>query len=192
LEKNRDKAQLKGKEILGKKVLILGETGSGKTKLAAQLLRELMMLVKPEEITVIDLAPQRVGEIGGKLTEYVNINSRVRYLSPRIVYTPRLAGTSREQVLHYAEQNRENMEPLLNRFIRNVTEVLVLNDATLYLHSGKLEIVLECMRLSKTFLATAYYGSKLAKDLGTGISSRERQLTDKLATFTDLTVTSAI
>ena len=188
MEKNKNKAQLKGKEILGKKVLLFGEAGSGKTKLAAQLLRELMMLVNPEEITVIDLAPQRVSEIGGKLTDYVNINSRVRYLSPENVYTPRLAGASPKQVLHYAELNRKNMEPVLRKFIQNVTEVLVLNDVTLYLHSGKLETVLKCVRLANTLLATAYYGSKLAEDLGTGISSKEKQLTDKLATSMDLTV----
>lgn len=187
MEKNKNKAQLKGKEILGNKVLLLGEAGSGKTKLAAQLLRELMMLVNPEEITVIDLAPQRVGGIGGKLTEYVNMTSGVKYFSPENVYTPRLAGASPKQVLHYAELNRKNMEPLLNKFIRNVTEVLVLNDVTLYLHSGKLETVLKCVRLAKTFLATAYCGSKLAEDLGTGISSKEKQLADKLATSMDLT-----
>ncbi len=188
MARNKQKVQLKGRKILGKKVLILGEAGSGKTKLAATLLRELMMLVNPEKITVIDLAPQRVGEIGGKSTDYVNIGGGVKYFSPKKVYTPRLAGTSPEQVLHYAELNRKSMEPLLNRFIRNATEVLVLNDVTLYLHSGKLETVLKCVRLAKTFLATAYYGSKLAKDLGTGISSRERQLTDKLATFMELVI----
>ena len=101
--KSKNEVRLKGREILGKKVLILGEVGSGKTKLAAKLLRELMMLVSPEEITVIDLAPQRVGEIGGKLTEYVNMTSGVKYFSPKNVYTPRLAGTSPNQVLHYAE-----------------------------------------------------------------------------------------
>jgi hypothetical protein len=180
--------QLKGKEILGKKVLILGEAGSGKTKLAAELLQELMMLVSPERITVVDLAPQRIGEIGGKLTDYVNLIGRVKYLSPKNVYTPRLAGTSPKQVLHYADLNRKNMEPLLNEFIRNTTEVLILNDVTLYLHLGKLETVLKCVRSAKTFLATAYYGSKLANDLGTKISSRERQLTDKLATFMELII----
>ena len=188
MEKNKKNVQLKGREILGKKVLILGEAGSGKTELAAQLLRELITLVDPEEITVIDLAPRRVGEIGGKLTEHMTITGGVKYFTPQNVYTPRLAGTSPEQVLHYAELNRKSMEPLLNRFIRSVTEVLVLNDVTLYLHSGKLETVLTCVRLAKTFLATAYYGSKLAKDLGTGISSKERQLTEKLATFMELTV----
>lgn len=188
MAKNKQKVQLKGREILGKKVLILGEAGSGKTKLAAELLQELMMLVSPERITVVDLAPQRIGEIGGKLTDYVNLIGRVKYLSPKNVYTPRLAGTSPKQVLHYADLNRKNMEPLLNEFIRNTTEVLILNDVTLYLHLGKLETVLKCVRSAKTFLATAYYGSKLANDLGTKISSRERQLTDKLATFMELII----
>jgi hypothetical protein len=64
----------------------------------------------------------------------------------------------------------------------------VVNDITLYLHLGELKTVLECIKLAKTFLATAYYDSKLAEDLGTGISLRERQLTDKLAAFMDLVV----
>lgn len=186
--KNKEKVQLKGREVLGKKIVILGEVGSGKTKLAAELLREFMTLMNPQEITVIDLAPKRIGGIGGKLTEYVNMNSGVIYLSPKNVYTPRLASTSPKQLLLYAELNRKIMEPLLNRFIQNVTEVLVLNDVTLYLHSGKLETVLKCARLTKTFLVTAYYGSKLSKDLETGISSREKRLTEKLATTMDLTI----
>jgi GTPase SAR1 family protein len=188
LEKNKQKNQLKGKEILGKKVLILGEAGSGKTKLTAQLLQELMSIVDPKSISVIDLAPKRVGAFGGKLTEYLSISGRVKYYSPKRVYTPRLSGKSSKQILHYAELNKKNMQPLFNEFIQNATEVLVINDITLYLHLGELEIVLECVKLAKTFLATAYYGSKLAEDLGTGISLRERQLTNRLAAFMDLVV----
>lgn len=188
MAKNKKGVRLKGKEILGKKVLILGEAGSGKTKAAAKILRELTRLVDPEEITIIDLSPPRIGEIGGKITEYLNINSGVKCFSPKNVYTPRLTGNSPEQVLHYAKLNRKSMKPLLDRFFRNATKVLVLNDVTLYLHLGQLENVLKCVRLAETFLGTAYYGLRLDKDLGTGISSRERQLTDELAAFMDLVV----
>ncbi|MDI6691137.1 MAG: DUF87 domain-containing protein [Candidatus Bathyarchaeota archaeon] len=188
MERNKQKVQLNGKEILGKKVLILGEAGSGKTRLAAQLLQELMDLVNSERISVIDLAPKRVGEFGGKLTDYLSIGGKVKYYSPKQVYTPRLSGKSPKQILHYTELNRRNMQPLFNNFIRNSTGVLVINDITLYLHSGELKTVLQCVQLAKTFLATAYYGSKLAEDLGTGISLRERQLTDRLAAFMDLVV----
>ncbi len=188
MEKNKQKLKLKGKEILSKKVLILGETGSGKTRQAAKLLTEFMTLIKLEKITIIDLAPQRAGEIGGKITDYLKIPSEVKYLSPKNVYTPRLAGKSPEQILRYAELNRKNMEPLLKEFVRNASEVLVLNDVTLYLHLGELENVLKCVRLANTVLVTAYYGSKLDNDLRTEISLRERKLTEKLASFMDLVV----
>lgn len=188
MAKNEQEVRLRGTDILGKKVLILGETGSGKTKLAAKLFKELTMLLDPEQITVIDLAPQRVGKIGGKITDYVNVGGKANYLSPETAYTPRLSGKSPDQVLHLARLNRERMEPLLNRFIQDPTEALVINDITLYLHLGKLETVLKCVRLANTFLGTAYYGSKLAEDLGTGISVKEKQRTDKLAASMDLTV----
>jgi len=186
--KNRQEIKLEGKDILGKKVLILGESGSGKTKLATKLLQELMVLVSSKEITVIDLAPQKTEKVGGKLTDYMDSINGVKYLSPEEVYTPRLAGTSPEEVRRYAELNRKIMDPLLKDFIENPTEALIINDITLYFHIGTLEKVLKCLKLTKTFLATAYYGSKLAEDLGTGISARERQLTDRLATFMDLVV----
>jgi energy-coupling factor transporter ATP-binding protein EcfA2 len=188
LAKNSLKLKLKAADILGRKTLITGESGSGKTKLAARLLEELTLLIRPEKITVVDLAPRRVGRIGGKIPDYADVGSKVRYLSPEIVYTPRLTGESCEQVLHLARLNRKNMEPLLNQFIQNPTEALIVNDITLYLHLGKLEKVLDCVRVARTFLATAYYGSKLANDFGAGISSREERQTDKLAAFMDLTV----
>jgi GTPase SAR1 family protein len=182
------KAELKGEDVLDKKVLILGEVGSGKTKLAARLIQELMQLVGPKEITVIDLAPERKGIVGGKLIDYADLIGKVKYLSPEKVYTPRLSGSSREEVLRYAKLNKETMKPLLKEFIANPTRALIVNDVTLYLHLGKLETVLKCASLARTFLVTAYYGSRLAEDLGTGISRRERQLIDELATFMDLVI----
>ncbi|MDH5787490.1 MAG: hypothetical protein OEZ40_04270, partial [Candidatus Bathyarchaeota archaeon] len=75
-----------------------------------------------------------------------------------------------------------------NNFAKNPTEAIIINDITLYLHRGELKTVMKCVRLAKTFLATAYYGSKLASDLGTGISARERQMTNELATSMDLVI----
>ena len=184
MAKNKE-VRLKGKSIIGKRMLILGEAGSGKTKLAARLIKELMMFSNPKEITVIDMAPQRIGNIGGKISNYLDPVNKVRYLSPKKVYTPRLTGTSHEQMLKYAELNRELIQPLLSDFVRRTTKILIINDVTLYLHAGELKTVLECVKLAETFLATAYYGSKLAEDRGAGISIRERQVIGKLATYMD-------
>jgi len=185
LAKNHSKVQLKGRDVIGKKVLILGEAGSGKTALAARMLEELMLLFNPEEITVIDMAPQRIGEVGGRLSEITNSVKKVKYLTPKKVYAPRLTGASREQVLKYAELNRRAMEPLFKMFVRRPTQILILNDVTLYLHAGELKTVLKSMRLAKTFLATAYRGSKLAEDRGSGISRREEQSVKRLSAQVD-------
>jgi len=186
--KNRSKVQLRGKGIIGKRVLILGEAGSGKTALAARVLEELMMLFGPAEITVIDMAPHRKGEVGGRLSEITNLVKELRYLRPKRVFTPRLTGTSRKQVLKYAELNRMAIEPLFNMFVRKPTRILILNDVTLYLHAGSLETVLKCMRLAETFLGTAYSGSKFAEDSGSGLSAREEQLVKELSSYMDQVV----
>lgn len=188
MAKNKQKERLNSRDILGKKTLILGEAGTGKTRLVAKLLQELIVLINPEKITIIDLAPKKVSGIGGKITDHVSMPPEVRYLSPTNVYAPRLTGTSPEEILHYAALNKRAMEPLFNKYIQNATEALVVNDVTLYLHAGNLETISKCTRLANTFLATAYYGSRLEKDLGTGISSREKQLTDELAALMNLVV----
>lgn len=185
MAKRQSKVQLRAKDIVGKRVLVLGEAGSGKTTLAARALEKLMTLFDSEEITVIDMAPQRIGGVGGRLSDITDATRKVRYLAPQTVYAPRLTGASREQVLEYAELNMKGMEPLFNMFIRKPTQVLVLNDVTLYLHAGDLETVLKALRKAKTFLATAYRGSKLAENHGSGISAREEQLVRKLATHMD-------
>jgi adenylate kinase family enzyme len=70
----KNEVQLRAREILHKRVLVLGEVGSGKTRLAARLLEEMMTFVSSEKITVIDMAPERVGEIGGKITDYADLD----------------------------------------------------------------------------------------------------------------------
>ena len=182
---NEGTSQLTAEDVIGRRVLILGEVRSGKTALLARLLKELTEVADAKEITVIDLAPQRIGEIGGKISDYLDSVEEIRYLSPKRVYTPRVTGSSREEVLAYAELNRSLMEPLFAEFVQRATKVLVLNDVTLYLHAGELGRILNCVKLAETFVATAYYGSRLAQDRGAGISIREKKLIRKLASYVD-------
>ncbi|MCS7103123.1 MAG: hypothetical protein NZ992_04480, partial [Candidatus Korarchaeum sp.] len=53
--------------LIGRKTLIVGKIRSGKTKLTAQILSGILSLVKDEEVTVIDLAPEKEG-LGRRLT----------------------------------------------------------------------------------------------------------------------------
>jgi len=185
LARSKRKNQPRPTDFIGKKVLILGEVGSGKTSLTAKIVQKLMPLIEPKEITVIDMAPEAIGEIGGKLSKYLNLNSELRYLSSAKVYAPRTMGISNTQVVEYAKRNKNAIEPLLDEFVKKPTKVLVINDITLYLHLGKLEKIINCIRLTETFLASAYYGVKLQEDKGAGITAREKQMVEKLATHMD-------
>ncbi|MGD8543620.1 MAG: hypothetical protein PVG48_00695 [Candidatus Bathyarchaeota archaeon] len=185
MAKSKKKNQLKPTETIGKKVLILGEVGSGKTSLTAKAVQELMLFIEPKEITVIDMAPEAIGEIGGKLSKYLSLNNELRCLSPAKVYAPRTMGITNKQVAEYAKRNKNSIEPLLDEFLKQPTKVLIINDITLYLHLGKLEKIINCIRSTETFLASAYYGVRLKEDYGAGISAREKQMVDKLATYMD-------
>jgi hypothetical protein len=185
LARIKRKNLLKPTEIIGAKSLILGEVGSGKTSLIAKIVQKLLLVIEPKEITIIDMAPEAIGEIGGKISKYLSLNSELKHLSPAKVYAPRAMGTTHTQVLEYAKRNKNALEPLLDEFLKKPTKVLVINDVTLYLHLGKLEKIINCMKLTETFLASAYYGVKLEEDYGAGISAREKRMVEKLATYVD-------
>ncbi len=187
MESNGKEIRLNGKDIIQKKTLIMGDVNTGKTVLAAKLLRDLILVAKPEEITVIDFAPEKLGQIGGKIKDYTEMD-KVSYFSPKTVYAPRVMGKSAIEIMKLAKLNMENMTPYLDCFLKNSSKILLLNDVTLYLHCGKLTKILECMQLSETVLVTAYYGSKLADDKKTGINKREKQAIDSLLNHTDLII----
>ena len=184
----KNRLQLKAENIIGKRVLILGEVGSGKTTLITELLKNLSLLIDLKEITVIDMAPDKIGEIGGKILSCIDLMETLRYFSPEKVYAPRLMGTSREQVFEYAELNKIAISPLIDEFIQKPTKVLIINDITLYLHASKLGKILDSIEIAETFLASGYHGSKLAEDHGTGVSNREIRMIEKLVTYMDQVV----
>ncbi|MEM1949882.1 MAG: hypothetical protein QXY50_05385 [Candidatus Caldarchaeum sp.] len=68
-------------KFLRRRTVIYGEAGSGKTRLLAHLLSRLKAVLNPLDITVVDIAPEKVGEVGGPLTMYADM-SGIRYLRP--------------------------------------------------------------------------------------------------------------
>ena len=175
-------------EFLGRKILIIGDVGKGKTRFTRHLLIEAVEGGYAPQITVIDMAPKQVSlkglAAGGKIMKPGEF--KVRYLDAGDVKTPRLSARSPDELLELAEHNRRIMERLLRKFISSPTRIIFINDVSMYLQRGRFDLLWSALEKANTAIVNGYYGEKLKDDLGTGLSKRERKLMDELAGKVDV------
>ncbi len=174
-------------KLLNKRTIIYGEAGSGKTRLLAKLLKEFSNILGPSKITIIDLAPPKVGDIGGPLTQYIDVKGFI-YLRPEYVYAPRLMACNSEELRRYVSNNVERGRKCFQTYLMDPTELLAVNDITIFLHGADVEELMEYVAMANTFITTAYYGEKLMQDYGTGLSSKERESVEKLLKHFDVAI----
>jgi hypothetical protein len=179
------------REVLGKRALILGDVGRGKSKLTAELLREAIEMGYSNCVAVIDLSPDArlpSGEVvGAPLTRYIAIGPPIKYLRPPRVRAPRLEGRDRDEVLRLAEENARAISAIFHEYLREGPRgILFINDVSLYLHRGELGLLISVISKANTSILNGYYGSRLEEDKGSGISERERALMGDLAERMDL------
>ncbi|MEM0442583.1 MAG: hypothetical protein QXS57_04670 [Candidatus Caldarchaeum sp.] len=172
-------------EFLRRRTVIYGEAGSGKTRLLADILAGLRAVLNPFDITVVDLAPERIGEVGGPLTVYAD-TSGIRYLRPARIYAPRLMACNAEDLRRYVALNVEEARKHLQAYSSSPTAVLAVNDATIFLHGAEVNELISYAAKASTFVATAYYGEKLSEDYGTGLSTLERRRVEELLKHVDV------
>jgi len=170
----------------------MGDVRTGKTKMTVELLEEAVKLGFSGMITVIDMAPktEMVGgrSIGGRLSEMTRAHREVRYLAPPRVETPRLTATSAEELLSKTQLNVERIRPLLEEYTATPSPILFINDISIYLQSGSVDPILRAAARAETFIANGYYGEYFFRDRGTGVSKRERELMDLLASHMDMII----
>jgi len=166
-------------EIIGRKLLIVGDVGSGKTALTARLLTEALAIFSPNDITVIDMAPTRrefKGVIvGGRLTEFMNARTGMRILTPTSSpVAPRIEGLTAGDVLRFAQSNHQSIDRLLEKYSAGPTSILFMNDVSMYLQTGELGNLLNVIESAKTVVMNSYEGIALQDDHGSGVSQHER------------------
>jgi ABC-type multidrug transport system ATPase subunit len=166
-------------EVSGRKLLILGDVGSGKTALTARMISEAVSSNTETNVTVIDMAPERRKFkdvlIGGRIIDSVTAKTNVRLLVPtRRLHAPRMEGRTATEIINFARTNAELIEELLESFLVSPTPILFINDASIYLQGGETRRLLKTVRATETFVANAYQGTTLLDDRHSGISKRER------------------
>jgi hypothetical protein len=174
--------RLRFRDIIGKRVIITGEVGVGKTRLLASLIDEAAS-ESGLSVVVLDLAPEaRLGSeiIGASVKTYARKLHLVKYLRPDTLYAPRLQGRSREEVLDLAAKNALTIKPLLISITSNPPDALFIDDLTIYLQAGDIEPLTKLIGITRTFIATAYKGKRLLNDKGSGLSRVEKYRLDTL------------
>jgi GTPase SAR1 family protein len=177
------------KEALGRRTLIMGEVGSGKTRLTGKLLEEAVS-TGLQGITVLDMAPEATTlkgiPVGGTLQGATN--PKVRHLKSKDIKTPRLSAGDADELFEYADHNRRMVEENLDEFMRKPTGILFVNDVSIYLQRGEINRLWRVFEAAETVVANGYYGERLKADHGTGLSSRERTLMEELASRMDVVI----
>lgn len=179
-------------ELIGKKTLITGDVGTGKTKFTLELVSQAIKEDYTEETTIIDMAPATKlvdsRKIGGRLSEMMEMPKNMKYLTPETIETPRLSAKNAQHLLHLVKLNHNAILPLLQNYLKNPSSILFINDISIFFQSGSHEPILSAVEASETFIANGYYGKYFAFDYETGVSKREQRLMDILSNHMHLTI----
>lgn len=154
--------------FINKKTLIVGEVNTGKTAYLNNILEKLLK-EGHTDLSIIDMAPETIGDIGGKMS--LGKLTFIRYLTAKIV-APRLTGGSQEEVEALAKENAWSIDAILLQYLNDPSKVLLINDVSIYLQAGDLDRLLSLLNSTSTVVMNGYFGYGLG---GGKLGERERR-----------------
>lgn len=187
-----DARELSLDSVINKKTVIIGEILSGKTRVLARIVGEAVRRGLGRSLTILDFAPNyRSGglEVGAPLLRYLSrgeLRSVRKYLWDEGIRAPRLEGGDAGSILQLAEQNSRITTRMIQAYINEPTSMLVVNDLTIHIHAGDLELIASAIKKARTFIATAYHGTRLSREDDAGISNREREGLARVVRLVDM------
>lgn len=155
--------------FLHKRTLIVGDVKTGKTATTTQILQEFLMTGYANRIAVLDLAPEAIEGIGGKMEPPPEPG--LLYLTASIC-APRLTGKNERQVFEMARQNARTIETLFAKLQQQPRDIVFVNDASLFLQAGDLDVFIRALGTASTQIVNAYYGKRFSDS---ALTLRERQ-----------------
>jgi len=172
-------------EYIDRRTLIVGDVNSGKTRRTQKILQGFLRAGYGKNIAILDLAPDSVGGVGGKMEP--PLDEPVVYLTTAIS-APRLSGRDENHIRQLAENNSTAIEKLFVKLYQKKKSILFVNDATLYLQAGHFQRFVEILDTASTQIINAYYGSTFADS---ELTRRERNRTEDLMKICDNIITMA-
>ncbi len=162
------------------KIAIIGETGTGKTRLTLKAIEKLAEK-HGENLTVIDFAPGKTfykgKTIGLRIEDILpmEILNKIRYIKAN-TKPARITSKTCRQLMEAVKENTRECLKVLEKFLQNPTSHLVINDLSIYLQGGSLQPLLKCMKLTETMIVNSYYGYSISGPMKCHliISRRER------------------
>ncbi|MBL7211499.1 MAG: hypothetical protein ISS61_03850 [Desulfobacteraceae bacterium] len=156
------------REFINKKTIIVGEINTGKTACLNRILEKLLAQGETD-VSIIDMAPETIGDIGGKMS--LGKLTFIRYLTAKIV-APRLTGGSQEEVEALAKKNALSIDHILQQYLASPSKILFINDVSIYLQAGDLDSLLSLLKSTSTVVMNGYFGYGLG---GGKLGERERR-----------------
>lgn len=167
--------------LLHKTTLIIGDVNSGKSLYTFRIIQSFIRN-GITDIAVVDLAPERIKEIGGKMLHIEHPG--VLYTTTDIV-APRLTGKGQNEIWSLAEQNAAAIEKLFEEYLRTPRKHLFINDVTLYLHEGDMKRLDQVLSSASTCVINAYYGKTFDES---PLTERERDQVKQLIKRCDVLI----
>jgi hypothetical protein len=173
-------------EYLNHHTLLYGETNTKKTYYTAMFVQFLVeSSFNPKEITILDFAPKMITinglKVGGRIEDfYENSKACKNLFFEGEIIPPRLHSTNLEELNANARNNFNKTNQILEEYAQNPTEVLVINDISIYLHNGKLQFLLKIIKKACTFFGNTYYGTSINRNFTYDFSLKEKKFVEAL------------
>jgi hypothetical protein len=142
---------------MNRRTLIVGDVNSGKTSQTLNILKLFLKAGHAGRIAILDLAPENIQGIGGKME--LPQNDSLLYLTTSIA-----------------------TEKLFAKLLQQKREILFVNDATLYFQAGDFEHFLKILDIASTHIINAYYGHTFSDS---ELTRREKKFTEGLMKLCD-------
>ncbi len=174
-------------DFIGHTTILYGETNTKKTLYTSKFVQFLVesKKVTPKEISILDFAPNlniiKNVKIGGKIIDFYKKSAICNNICfEGDIIPPRLNAKNRKELYKNACKNYIKTYGTLKKFKDNPTEILIVNDISIYLHIGNKKLLTDSIKKSNTFLGNSYYGTSIKSDFSTHFSLREKRLVEYL------------